>query len=610
MKSFTFLLLPFFLLLTLTSYSQEPALGFLKDSLTANNYVAEAFSFREKGMFLKALNCLDSAMTLRQRLKDTSGVANIYASKSPIYQYQGKQEKAIELLLQAIKIHKKINDLEGVAIDCNNLAQIYSNQKDYAKADEYFRTALASFENMNGSNAAKSTAIILVNLSAISLKRNNFDKALEYSIKSVQINSVLKSKTGLAQSYNSIGNAYLKLQEFPLAVENFLESLDNIQDIEYPSLKASNFHQLSKTYLEQNQLGKAEKYAHEAKYLFEKIGNKNDLKATYLTFSKIYEAKGQVTKALNYYQKYHISYEEIFNEESDRSKKELLTIYETEKKEAEIVILEKDKRLREETLKRQRSQIVNFAFGGLLLALLATGLIYYNRKIRSAKNQIAYEKGRSENLLLNILPKEVAAELIENGKYKAQSFAKISVLFADIADFTKLAENLSPEDLVNDIDEYFSAFDKIVGRLGTEKIKTIGDAYMAAGGLKGSPEEAAITTVRMGIEFQNAVSIINTERQKMQKPPFRIRIGIHTGPVVAGIVGSRKFAYDIWGDTVNIASRMESSGEVNKVNISQNTYELVKNHFECEYRGEIYAKNKGEIQMYFAYDKKPPTELP
>ena len=286
---------------------------------------------------------------------------------------------------------------------------------------------------------------------------------------------------------------------------------------------------------------------------------------------------------------------------------EKLSKYESEKKEAAIALLEKEKKLKESAIKKQRFQIISLAFGALLLSLLAFGLIYYNRKIQLAKDQIDIEKERSEDLLLNILPNDVAVELKEKGKYQPKSFSQVSVLFADIAGFTKLAENLSPDELVRNIDEYFRSFDELVDKFGIEKIKTSGDAYMAAGGLKGNSLMAAVQTVKMGIAFQKVVKEINAKRQQLQKPIFEIRIGIHTGPIIAGIVGSKKFAYDIWGDTVNIASRMESSGQINKVNISNNTYLLVKDHFKCKYRGKIHAKNKGEIEMYFIEDKSITT---
>lgn len=212
---------------------------------------------------------------------------------------------------------------------------------------------------------------------------------------------------------------------------------------------------------------------------------------------------------------------------------------------------------------------------------------------------LADEKLKSDHLLLNILPVETAEELKLTGKARSRKFDAVTILFSDFKNFTLASEMMSPEDLVDEIHEYFSCFDTIVTKYGIEKIKTIGDAYMCVGGIPDENSTHAIDIVHAAIEMQQYV-----EQQKLIKLAagkifFEIRIGIHTGPVVAGIVGTKKFAYDIWGDTVNLASRMESSGDVGRINISASTYELVKNTFTCEYRGKISAKNKGEIDMYF-----------
>jgi class 3 adenylate cyclase len=176
-------------------------------------------------------------------------------------------------------------------------------------------------------------------------------------------------------------------------------------------------------------------------------------------------------------------------------------------------------------------------------------------------------------------------------------------MFTDFKDFTKVAESLDAKSLVKEIDYVFKKFDEIVTYHNIEKIKTIGDAYMAAAGLPIENKTHAIDMVNTAIEILTSIEEIKTDRKNKGLPYFEIRIGIHTGPVVAGIVGTKKFAYDIWGDAVNVASRMESSGEAGKINISGKTYELVKDHFKCQYRGKVTAKNKGDIDMYFVEKK-------
>ena len=201
--------------------------------------------------------------------------------------------------------------------------------------------------------------------------------------------------------------------------------------------------------------------------------------------------------------------------------------------------------------------------------------------------------------MLNILPSEVAEELKAKGTTTAKDFSEVTVLFTDFKNFTLMSETLSAQELVNEINYCYSAFDSIITKHGIEKIKTIGDAYMCAGGLPVANTTNAEDTVRAALEVRDFMLNEKQQREKEGKPFFEIRIGCNTGSVVAGIVGIKKFAYDIWGDSVNIASRMESSGEAGKVNISGSTYELVKDKFKCEHRGKIEAKNKGEIDMYF-----------
>ena len=210
-------------------------------------------------------------------------------------------------------------------------------------------------------------------------------------------------------------------------------------------------------------------------------------------------------------------------------------------------------------------------------------------------NSIQQEKKRSDSLLLDILPAEVAEELKVKGYSDAKQFDEVTVLFTDFKGFTTHAENLSAHDLVKEINECFSAFDNILHKHNIEKIKTVGDAYLAASGLPVANPNHAKDTVNAAIEIRNFM----LNRRKENPDSFEVRIGIHSGHVVAGIVGVKKFAYDIWGDTVNTAARMEQNSEAGKINISETTYGLVKDKFSCEYRGEIEAKNKGKLKMYF-----------
>jgi class 3 adenylate cyclase len=194
-------------------------------------------------------------------------------------------------------------------------------------------------------------------------------------------------------------------------------------------------------------------------------------------------------------------------------------------------------------------------------------------------------------------------ELKKLGRVRAQRFDEVTVMFTDFKGFTSHAESMDPEKLVESIDYYFSHFDTIMDKYGLEKIKTVGDAYMCASGLPYPSEDHAYRILEAALEILEFVEAAKKEDSKEQVR-FDIRIGINSGPVVAGVVGTKKFAYDIWGDTVNIASRMESASDVGKINISENTYEIVKNQFDCAYRGNIEVKNRGKLNMYFLLAKK------
>ena len=223
-------------------------------------------------------------------------------------------------------------------------------------------------------------------------------------------------------------------------------------------------------------------------------------------------------------------------------------------------------------------------------------------QLEKQRDLIEQEKEKSEKLLLNILPAEVAEELKTRGKAEVRQYDMVSVLFADIKGFTVAAQNMEPAQVVSVLEVFFTAFDEIISKYGIEKIKTMGDAYMCAGGIPIANKTNPIDLVLAALEMQRFMKEHNQElldEPGQELPYWELRIGINTGPLIAGVIGKNKFAYDIWGDTVNTASRLETSGEVNRINVSGTTYAVVKDFFDCEHRGKINAKGKGEIDMYF-----------
>lgn len=221
------------------------------------------------------------------------------------------------------------------------------------------------------------------------------------------------------------------------------------------------------------------------------------------------------------------------------------------------------------------------------------------RGSRKDKRTIQAEREKSDRLLLNILPADIARELKEQGRTAPRSYTSASVLFTDFEGFTMIAAQLSPEELIGELDRCFSYFDQVCERYHLEKLKTIGDSFMCAGGIPIPNRTHAVDCTLAALEIQSFMNRMREIKAGQGLPYWELRLGIHTGPLVAGVIGEKKFAYDVWGDTVNTASRLESAGVAGRVNVSMSTQALLGEFFECEYRGRVPAKHKGDVDMYF-----------
>ena len=317
---------------------------------------------------------------------------------------------------------------------------------------------------------------------------------------------------------------------------------------------------------------------------------KKQISAANLKLSELYEQAGNLKNAYRHF-KDHVTYRDsLSNIGTVQQLADLRTDFEVSQKQVEVDLLNQQKR-------NQQIIIIASVITTILILLLALGLYRRDIYIKRTNMIIEAENKRSESLLLNILPEETAQELKLNGEVQAKKFDSATVLFTDFRGFSSFAEKADPKHLVRSIDFYFKKFDMIVTRYGLEKIKTIGDSYMCAGGLPRVSQNHAKNAINAAKDMINLVNIQLQSQDDLIH--FEIRIGVHTGPVVAGIVGTKKWQYDIWGDTVNIASRMESKSEIGKVNLSETTYNDIKDEFPCEYRGEIEVKNRGLLKMYY-----------
>ena len=353
-----------------------------------------------------------------------------------------------------------------------------------------------------------------------------------------------------------------------------------------------------------------------AQKLAEEATARKELKEIYEGLSELYARNGEFKKAYGYDTLLFAIKDSLFSNDNVAKIQLLQFNFDLEKKEDEIDLLTKDQALKSVTIQRQR--IVNYAAGitGFLLVSLLIGFYSRHRYTQKTNKIIKDERDRSKELLLNILPAETARELETNGHAQTRFYETVTVLFADFKGFSHISRTLKPQELVAELNDYFIAFDEIVEKFNLEKIKTIGDAYMCAGGIPTTNETHPFNAVEAGLAMQQFMTKRNAERKANGLEPWDLRIGIHIGPIVAGVVGKKKYAYDIWGSTVNIASRMESHGTPGKVNVSAATYELIKDRFICSHRGKIYAKNVGDIDMYFveqeidtAHPVKQPSNL-
>lgn len=295
-------------------------------------------------------------------------------------------------------------------------------------------------------------------------------------------------------------------------------------------------------------------------------------------------ASGNLARAYIYYRQYITLRDSISNKEN---------VYTVANQKMRFEYSRKEERIKTEQEKKDTEQSIirNSMLAGLIGSVVFLLIVYRQR------NRIKSINTKNEELLLNILPAEVAEELKEKGSADAKQFDNVTVLFTDFKSFTTVSQRLLPQELVNELHACFKGFDEICGKYNIEKIKTIGDAYLAVCGLPLADEKHAENVVNAALEIRG---FMENRSKELGEKTFEVRIGINSGSVVAGIVGVKKFAYDIWGDTVNTAARMEQNSEVGKINISETTYELVKDIFTCTYRGEIDAKNKGKLKMYFA----------
>jgi adenylate cyclase len=552
--------------------------------------------YESSGLYKKAVEYYLSSYSVYAAINDTSGKASTLNYIGYVYKSWGNYEMAIAYFTKSLSEYEKLDDKVGMSYLLNNMGVIYYRNENYVKALEYYQKAL---EELSFTDDKLYSGNTLMNIGLIYYETGHYEEALEYYEKSREIFLELNDEAPLSSVYNNIAQLYLKLGRNTLAIEyaeNAMKLKEYKNDFEGMAISLVTLGTIYKT-MGNNTL--ALEYFNKAYKICADNAFNSEMIKVCLNISETYSEFNDFENAYKYHELYSAYSDSVYTEEKFKLTAELQTQFETEKKEQEIKLKDTENEKLKYKITQQNTLRYALVTGILLLMALVFVSYYSYRRKKKDNIEITYEKNRSEKLLLNILPSEIAEELKTNGSAKARKYDMVTVLFADFKGFTMFAEQHSPEVVVTEIDNCFRAFDDIMNRYDIEKIKTIGDSYMCAGGIPVINSSNPVDVVKCGLEMIDFMNNYKSPVAENNIPVFEVRIGVHTGPVVAGIVGLKKFAYDIWGDTVNTASRMETSGEVGRVNISGETYNYVKDYFKCEYRGKIVAKNKGEIDMYF-----------
>ncbi len=533
--------------------------------------------------------------------------ANIHLSV--IYNFYGDVKQELKNYMEALSIYENHDYKTGIAGTYSDISLMYYDQHDYDLAFQYIRKAIAIDEVFG---TPKKMHRDLNNLAIIFEHTGPLDSAIYYQQLALEYAITSKDAFSIGLSLSNLGNDYAMLGDYAMAelmlnkALKIRDSLGNHRGLSYTHNRLANL------YIQQNKLQKASYHAQQSLQNALITGELKVKRMAYNRLEEIAAKQGNTADELFFFRKAVELNDSLRNSDNTKEITKMVLSYEHNKNmfvdSVKAYQHEADtKAIYERKILEQHNQRNISLASGLFFLIFALGAYFRARYIKKSKVVLQKAKDRSDELLLNILPSDVADELKINGKSEARNFENVTVLFTDFKGFTQTAASLTAKDLVDELNECFKMFDEIASKHGVEKIKTIGDAYMAAGGLHKQGVNSAKDVVKCALEMQHFMLERRAVRKSQNLASFEMRVGIHTGPVVAGIVGVKKFQYDIWGDTVNTASRMESNGKVGKVNISYTTYLLLKSDpgLIFESRGKIEVKGKGEMEMFFVNVNKP-----
>ncbi len=549
------------------------------------------------------------ALVLAQSLEYGRGTADANAKIGICHMRLSDYPKALSFLLTALKQYEVLKDKKGIASTMGNIGNIYINQEQYDKALEYYHKIQEVFEELGMKGEL---SITLSNIANVYTNKGELDKALEYNYKALALCEEANNLTGKGSNTQNIASIYQTKREYERALEHYFQATRILQEIGDRRGEAVCLGSIGDCYLaivsdttkvapgkyvtasKPQMLKMSIDYLRRSLAICAEIGSLDNMQQYEEALSSALTLAGDYKGALESYKRAVALYDSVYG---DEAKIKILNLGIQRDLDMKSKQIELDKL----AVAKKKNESIFYITGICLLLLVIIIILRNNAQQKRSNEQISKEKKRSDDLLLNILPSEVADELKNNGRAAARHFDNVTVILTDFVNFTKAGERMTPQELIDELHECFKAFDEINTKYNIEKIKTIGDAYLAVAGLPvADPKHAE----RIIMAAQEIITFMTNRRAKLGEKTFLVRIGVHTGSVVAGIVGVKKFAYDIWGDTVNTTARMEEHSEPGRINISQSTYDLVKEKFNCIARGEIDVKNKGALKMYFVDGQK------
>jgi class 3 adenylate cyclase/Tfp pilus assembly protein PilF len=510
--------------------------------------------------YMEAVQLLNTAIILNKELRDKVELSKNYGNLGTIYLLLGDYQNALQHFMQCLQLNEETNNQSGLAATVGNLGVIYSHLKEHSKALEYFNRAISLYEEIGD---RYSVANNLGNIGGVFMALLEYDKALESFSRALMLHEEIGNQDGIGTNLANIGNIYKNIDEFEKALEYLYRSLEIYEKMGKKSFCAVIIGNIGNIYSSPEFNGydpeKAEEYIKRGIALLEELGTKLELSLFHKRISSFYKRQGRTDEALYHFEKYY----------------------------------ELEKEVQSEEAKKQAEQLD------------------YERKTAEREKQIAIERASTQarleeqqKLIHNVLPPMIAERLLQNETFIADQYSGVSVLFMDLVNFTQLSARIPPRQLIYLLNTIFSAADKVMERFGLEKIKTIGDAYMAVAGAPIAQPDHAYRAARAALvllEEMNILSItipeeLGSAHWAKDLSEINVRIGLHCGDAIGGVIGDKKFSFDLWGDAINTAARMESHGEPGRIHVSEKFAENLSENLtlrQAQYTAQTLSQGEG-----------------